>query len=166
MYSDRQAWANSVDPVETPQNAASHQGLHCLPLIQQFLDTNCICSNFRTSTVRSWAVQILRVNTVLLSNLNLTGPDTLGRISAILTREIFFVTSCPISNPCPKRAPLCSQIYLPMKVYLLIFMVFFLLAVVVWWPFAPFSPCPAPWDCFILWLSLFLNNYRFIAWII
>ena len=38
MYSDRQAWANSVDPDETPQNAASHQGLHCFPLIQQFLD--------------------------------------------------------------------------------------------------------------------------------
>ena len=36
MYSDRQAWANSIDPDETPQNAASHLGLHCLPLIQQF----------------------------------------------------------------------------------------------------------------------------------
>ena len=36
MFSDRQAWASSVDPNETPQNAASHQGLHCLPLIQQF----------------------------------------------------------------------------------------------------------------------------------
>ena len=40
MYSDRQAWANSVDPNETPQNAASHLGQHCLPLIQQFLDTS------------------------------------------------------------------------------------------------------------------------------
>ena len=30
---------NSVDPDEMPQNAASHQGLHCLLLIQQFLDT-------------------------------------------------------------------------------------------------------------------------------
>ena len=39
MYSDRQAWENSVDPDETPQNAASHQGLHWLPLNQQFLDT-------------------------------------------------------------------------------------------------------------------------------
>ena len=38
MYSDRQAWASSLDPDETPQNAASHLGLHCLPLIQQFLD--------------------------------------------------------------------------------------------------------------------------------
>ena len=38
MYSDRQAWANSVDPDETPQNAASRQGLHCLLLIQHFLD--------------------------------------------------------------------------------------------------------------------------------
>ena len=39
MYLDRQAWANSVDPDETPQNAASHLSLHCLPLIQQYLDT-------------------------------------------------------------------------------------------------------------------------------
>ena len=39
MYSDRHAWANSVDPDETPQNAASHQGLHCLLIVQQFLDT-------------------------------------------------------------------------------------------------------------------------------
>ena len=27
----------TVDPNETPQNAASNLGLHCLPLIQQFL---------------------------------------------------------------------------------------------------------------------------------
>ena len=39
MYLDRQVWANSVDPDEILQNVASHQGLHCLPLIQQFLDT-------------------------------------------------------------------------------------------------------------------------------
>ena len=39
MYLDRQAWANSVDPDEMPQNVASQQGLHCLLLIQQFLDT-------------------------------------------------------------------------------------------------------------------------------
>ena len=36
MYSDRQAWANSVDPDEMLQNAASHQGLHCLSHIQQY----------------------------------------------------------------------------------------------------------------------------------
>ena len=36
---DRQAWANIVDTYEMLQNVASHQGLHCLPLIQQFLDT-------------------------------------------------------------------------------------------------------------------------------
>ena len=38
-YSDRQAWANSVDPDQMLQNAASDQGLHCKPVIQQFLDT-------------------------------------------------------------------------------------------------------------------------------
>ena len=39
MYSDRQDLANSVDPDETPLNAASHQGLHRLPFILQFLET-------------------------------------------------------------------------------------------------------------------------------
>ena len=29
--------ANSVDPDQTPQNAASDQGLHCLHLVQEFL---------------------------------------------------------------------------------------------------------------------------------
>ena len=38
MYSDKKVWANSVNPDEMLQNAASHQGLHCLPLFQQFLD--------------------------------------------------------------------------------------------------------------------------------
>ena len=36
MYSDRHNLTNIVDPDQTPQNAASDQGLHCLPLIQQF----------------------------------------------------------------------------------------------------------------------------------
>ena len=38
-YLDRHAWANNVDPDHMPQNMASDQRLHCLPLIQQFLDT-------------------------------------------------------------------------------------------------------------------------------
>ena len=42
MYSDRQVWANSVDPEETPQEVASNQGLYCLPLIQQHQVVNCI----------------------------------------------------------------------------------------------------------------------------
>ena len=33
MYFVRQAWANSEDP---DANAASYQGLHCLPLTQVF----------------------------------------------------------------------------------------------------------------------------------
>ena len=40
MYLDRQTCANSVDPDEMLQIAASRQGLPCLPLIQQFLDTS------------------------------------------------------------------------------------------------------------------------------
>ena len=37
-----QAWANCVDPDQMPQNVASDQGLHCLPLIHQILDTSTI----------------------------------------------------------------------------------------------------------------------------
>ena len=33
--SDRQAWANSGDPDQTPHNAAFSQGLHCFSLMQQ-----------------------------------------------------------------------------------------------------------------------------------
>ena len=36
MYSEKQALANSAEPDQTPRDAASDQGLHCLPLIQQF----------------------------------------------------------------------------------------------------------------------------------
>ena len=46
-------------PDEMPQNVASHQGLHCLPPIQQFLDTTLgskLYLNFRISMVRSWGV--------------------------------------------------------------------------------------------------------------
>ena len=35
-YWDRYAFANCVDPDQTPQNAASDQGLHSLPYIQQY----------------------------------------------------------------------------------------------------------------------------------
>ena len=68
MYLDRQPWVNSVDP-DKPHNVASHQGLHYLSLISNFLtyhwDVCCTCSNFITSMVRSWGVQILRVNTII-----------------------------------------------------------------------------------------------------
>ena len=42
-YWDRRASANSVDPDQMPQNAASDQGLHCLSLIQLLLDTPTGC---------------------------------------------------------------------------------------------------------------------------
>ena len=51
--------SNSLHPDETLQNAVSHQDLHCLPLLLQFLDTNS-----RTSMVRSWGVWILSVHMV------------------------------------------------------------------------------------------------------
>ena len=35
-YSERHVCVNSVDPDQTPQNAASDQGLHCLPPTHQF----------------------------------------------------------------------------------------------------------------------------------
>ena len=35
-----QTGLSSVDPDQMPQNVASDQGLYCLPLIQQLLDTS------------------------------------------------------------------------------------------------------------------------------
>ena len=37
LYSDRQDWANSLDPDQMPQNAASDQGLYCFQLILQLI---------------------------------------------------------------------------------------------------------------------------------
>ena len=34
-FSDRQGWVNSVDRYQTPQNAATDEGMYCLPLIHQ-----------------------------------------------------------------------------------------------------------------------------------
>ena len=35
-YRERQAFAKSEDPDQTPQNVASDQGLHCLPYTQHY----------------------------------------------------------------------------------------------------------------------------------
>ena len=43
MYRDRNAWANSVDSDEMPQNVTFHLSLHCLSLIHQFWVVNCSC---------------------------------------------------------------------------------------------------------------------------
>ena len=37
LLSPKETLANSVEPDQTPQNAASNQGLHCLHLIKEFL---------------------------------------------------------------------------------------------------------------------------------
>ena len=39
-YWDRQSLAISVDPDQTPQHAASDQGLYCLPFMGIFVDTS------------------------------------------------------------------------------------------------------------------------------
>ena len=43
-YSDRQAWANIVDPDQTPQNAASDQG-------QQFPTDSAICRQINSKKI-------------------------------------------------------------------------------------------------------------------
>ena len=55
------------------QNVAVDQGLLCLPLIQQFLNTSIgsemnFVSNFLTNMERIHCVQALRVNTVMLTH--------------------------------------------------------------------------------------------------
>ena len=56
-------------PYQMPQNVASDQGLHCLPLIQQFLYGSIgrqteLFKFFFTSMFRSYGVPIFRVFTV------------------------------------------------------------------------------------------------------
>ena len=46
-FSERQVWANSVDPDQTAPSKQSDQGLHCLPfllhLLDKFLYGNPLC---------------------------------------------------------------------------------------------------------------------------
>ena len=63
MYLVRQAWANSVDPDETPQNAASHQDLHCFPLIQLFLDITLGSKLYLFKFKIKYVKQLRRLNT-------------------------------------------------------------------------------------------------------
>ena len=39
-------WTDCADPDEMLKNMVSYQGLHCLPLIQQFLDTTSVCNMY------------------------------------------------------------------------------------------------------------------------
>ena len=59
-FLDSQADENSADPDQTPRNAASDLGLHCLSLNQQFSDislgSKLIWSDIRPGMVRSWDV--------------------------------------------------------------------------------------------------------------
>ena len=53
-HSDRKVWEKHANPDLMPHSAASDQGLHFSPLIQQFIDTSTgskmdFCSNFRTT---------------------------------------------------------------------------------------------------------------------
>ena len=62
---------NTVDPDQMPQNVASDLGLHCLALIQDTsTDREMNLANFRTSTVRSYSVQILRGYMVVIFKQN------------------------------------------------------------------------------------------------
>ena len=47
MYLNRQAWANSVDPDQTLQNAASDQGLHCHPVLHTFTGSELIEEKYK-----------------------------------------------------------------------------------------------------------------------
>ena len=56
-YSDRRAWENSVDPY---QNAASDQGLHCLPA-----DNKIDVFRFDDKNGKKSRVRILKLNTMI-----------------------------------------------------------------------------------------------------
>ena len=62
-YWDRRAFANSIDPDQTPQNVASDQGLHSLPYTQQYfrhigsrMDFCHIYSSILDTQVVEWTI--------------------------------------------------------------------------------------------------------------
>ena len=111
MVLKRQLSANRVDPDQTPHSAASDQGLHCLPpicilrhLIRVYtvchppnslwpLNTvKWTCSDFRTSKIRSWNIQLFTVNTFHCLSCSFTDQSTLIRsyqTMAVLSFEVW-----------------------------------------------------------------------------
>ena len=73
-YSDRQAWANSAEPDQTQPNAASDQGLHCLPLTQQFKTHSQV--QWAIATTRAFVPKdvSIKMNLLLYRILNEQGP--------------------------------------------------------------------------------------------
>ena len=65
-YSDRQAWSNSADPDQMPQNVASDLGLYCLLFIQlltqHFLAKQQL--SIRNNRIMNQGVQIFQVSIV------------------------------------------------------------------------------------------------------
>ena len=54
LFTIKGTLTNSVDLDQTPQNAASDKGIHCLALIQKVLEhMNRYVKNMRTSMVRN-----------------------------------------------------------------------------------------------------------------
>ena len=51
LASHKRDIANSVDPDQTPQNAASDQGVHCLHLVQKFLLNTIIIKSNQTPLI-------------------------------------------------------------------------------------------------------------------
>ena len=61
--SDWQAWTNSADPDQTPQNAASDLGLHRLPLFQQFSDISIDSKIYLFKFLDKYGKDFMRTNT-------------------------------------------------------------------------------------------------------
>ena len=68
-YWDKQALAKSVDPDQMPQNVASDQGLHCLPLIQHYCLSINVYSLCRVSLKLTYLRQVASPTTTLWTNL-------------------------------------------------------------------------------------------------
>ena len=68
-HADRYAYANSVDPHQTPQNTATDLGMHCFPFNQQLVSHQQVVklaySQFWRRKVRHFGVRIFRVNTIV-----------------------------------------------------------------------------------------------------
>ena len=102
---------SSVDPDEMAQNVTSHLGLHCLPIIQQFLDTTIGSNLYLLKFNNKYGKELRRLNTLGKYGTVIQQKRTLGAIKIFETiiwppatsmKTIIFLYFC---NPTPPPPP-------------------------------------------------------------
>ena len=109
-YLVRQVWANanSVDPDQTPQTAASDQDLHFLPPNQQLLDTSTgIHRGIKGNMIRSYDVLGLVVQSIVSLTVSLVIKMLTVLVSTISDSQVFLQKN--VSSFCKCYSPFFSK---------------------------------------------------------